>query len=117
MEACGLKQTQLYPCLFVGTKVMCICYVDDLIFWARDTADIDDVANMLINIGVDLEEEDDAAGFLGIRMEHDGVTGRLELRQIGLIDRILEALELDDGTAKGKWTPTETTDHTTSQRC
>eukprot|EP00957_Ditylum_brightwellii_P173182 13183773-Ditylum_brightwellii.AAC.1 len=64
---------------------------------------------MLINIGVDLEEEDDAAGFLGVRMEHDGVTGRLELRQVGLIDRILEALGLDDGAAKGKWTPTETT--------
>ncbi len=32
MEAYGLKQIQLDPCLFVRTKVMCVCYVDDLIF-------------------------------------------------------------------------------------
>jgi hypothetical protein len=31
MEACGIKQCTLDPCLFIGKKVMCICYVDDLI--------------------------------------------------------------------------------------
>eukprot|EP00957_Ditylum_brightwellii_P002530 194326-Ditylum_brightwellii.AAC.1 len=62
---------------------------------------------MLINVGVDLEEEDDAAGFLGVRMEKDETTGLLELKQTGLIDRVLETLGLDDGTAKCKWTPSE----------
>ncbi|KAL7463637.1 hypothetical protein ACHAXS_003993 [Conticribra weissflogii] len=55
---------------------------------------------------VDLEEEDDAAGFLGVCMEHDPQTGLLELKQTGLIDQVIEALGLDVGTAKCKYTPT-----------
>ena len=31
MEACGMEQSTLDPCLFIGKKVTCICYVDDLI--------------------------------------------------------------------------------------
>ena len=37
----GMKQPNLDPCLFVGEKVICICYVDDLLFWARDESDTD----------------------------------------------------------------------------
>jgi hypothetical protein len=33
---CGLKQSKFDPCLFIGPNVMCIVYVDDLIFWSRD---------------------------------------------------------------------------------
>ena len=56
MNQCGLLQTQFDPCLFVGKKVMCICYVYDLIFWGCNNKDIDEVANLLISVGVDLEE-------------------------------------------------------------
>ena len=35
MEACNMPQSTLDPCLFVGDKVVCICYVDDLIFWGK----------------------------------------------------------------------------------
>ena len=42
MEACGMEST-LDPCQFIGKKVMCICYVDDLIFLALDEADIDEL--------------------------------------------------------------------------
>ena len=40
MEACGVEQSTLNPCLFISEKVMCICFVDDLIFWSLDEADI-----------------------------------------------------------------------------
>jgi hypothetical protein len=43
---------------------MCIVYVDDLIFWSCDVAKIDKVAMELCKLGVALEHEDDAAGFL-----------------------------------------------------
>ncbi len=69
MNKCGMKQTMFDPCLFVGERVMCVCYIDNLIFWSRDKRHIDKLANKLIEVGVDLEEEDDAAGFLGVRME------------------------------------------------
>ncbi len=32
LESCGLKQSRFDPCLFIGLDVMCIVYVDDLIF-------------------------------------------------------------------------------------
>ena len=36
-------------------------------------------------MGVGLEQEDDAAGFLGVRMERDEKTGLIEMKQTGLI--------------------------------
>ncbi len=36
MASCGMVQSKLDPCLFVGEKVICISYVDDLIFWTRN---------------------------------------------------------------------------------
>jgi hypothetical protein len=34
LERCGLKQSQLDPCLFIGSCVICIVYVNDLLFWS-----------------------------------------------------------------------------------
>ena len=36
LEACGLKQSKFDPCLFIEPDVMCIVYVDDLIFRSRE---------------------------------------------------------------------------------
>ncbi len=41
LESCGLKQSRFDPCLFIGPDVMCVVYVDDLIFWSCDVAKID----------------------------------------------------------------------------
>ena len=106
LETCGLEQSKFDPCLFVGEKVICVVYVDDLIFWSKDTVAINDSAMQLRELGVDLEQEDDAAGFLGVTLERDPETSLLEMKQTGLIKRIIEALGLDDG-AKGKFTPCE----------
>ena len=83
---------------------MCIVYVYDLIFWSCNIAKIDRVAMELCKLGVVLEQEDDAAGYLGVSMEHDSNTGLLKLKQTGLIERVVEALGLDDGYAQGKHT-------------
>jgi hypothetical protein len=60
----------------------------------------------LREFGVDLEQEYDAADFLGVTLERDSETGLLEMKQTGLIKRIIKALGLNDG-AKGKFTPSE----------
>ena len=64
LEACGLEQSKVDPCFFVGTKVICVVYVDDLIFWSKDRLSINDSAMQLRDLGMDLKQEDDAAGFL-----------------------------------------------------
>ena len=46
---------------------------------------INRVATALRELGVDLEKEDNAAGFLGVALDHDAQTGLLEMKQTGLI--------------------------------
>jgi hypothetical protein len=58
-------------------------------------------------LGVDLEQEDNAAGFLGVTLDCDGPPGLLKMKQTKLIKRVTEALGLDDGYAKEKHTPAE----------
>ena len=67
---------------------------------------INDSAMQLRELGMDLEQKDDAAGFLGVTLEQDPETSLLEMKQTGLIKRIIKALGLDNG-AKGKFTPSE----------
>jgi hypothetical protein len=57
------------PCLFICTKVMCICYVDDLICCTPDESGIGKLENQLIFVGVLLEHERDAARFLGVGLK------------------------------------------------
>ncbi len=34
LKSCGLEQSKFDPCLFVGSKILCVVYVDNLIFWS-----------------------------------------------------------------------------------
>ena len=79
--------------------------MDDIIFWAQDESYITDLAMMLRDKGVDLEQENDAAGFLGVTLESDKDTNILKMKQTGLIDRIISAMGLEDATPK--LTPSE----------
>jgi hypothetical protein len=76
---CDLEQSKFDPCLFIGTDVSCVVYVDDLIFWSKDVPLINGVAMVLRELGVDLEKEDNAAGFLGVTLDHDGPSSLLEM--------------------------------------
>jgi hypothetical protein len=40
-------------------------------------------------------------------LEWDSETGLLEIKQTGLIKRVIKALGLDNGLVKGKYTPSE----------
>ena len=48
--ASGVLQYNLYPYLFIGDKVICIYYTDDLIFWAKDESDIHDLSMKLCDM-------------------------------------------------------------------
>eukprot|EP00985_Skeletonema_marinoi_P022130 scaffold13940_cov215-Skeletonema_marinoi.AAC.1 len=111
MEECGIKQSCLDPCLFIGEKVVAVCYVDDILFFAKDEADIEKLMVELRNTGLLLEKESSAAGFLGVdikplKVDSDGNATELELTQCGLIDRIITKMGLDSKD-HGKATPTE----------
>ena len=60
-----------------------------------------DLSMKLRDIGVDLEQEEDAAGFMGVNLERDEEIGLLEMKQPGLIDRLISYVGIDNGMAKG----------------
>jgi hypothetical protein len=82
------------PCLYISDKVICIAYVDDCCMLAAEMSDIDQVLQKLRKLNMQLEEEDDIAGFLGVHIErtHD----RVKLTQKGLTQRIIDALQVND---------------------
>lgn len=82
------------PCLFISENVICLVYVDDSIFVSRDVKYIDEAVQRLRDEGMALEEEDDVAGFLGVLIHRNDETKTVTLTQRGLIDRILEALDV-----------------------
>ena len=106
MVACGMEVSKMDPCLFVGARVTAVAFVDDILFWSTDVAYITELGIKLREQGLLLEEEDDAAGFLGVEMSRTE-EGFMEMKQTGLIDRILEALGLDSKLATNKWTSAE----------
>ena len=69
IEESGLKQSEFDPCIFIVDKGTCVMYVDDLIFWAKEEDDIHDLAMKLRELGVDLEQYDDATGFPWVTLE------------------------------------------------
>ena len=85
----------------------CIVYVDYIILWDRNEDDIHNLAMHLRDLGDDLEQEYDNAGFLGVTLEQEINTGLLDMKQTGLIPRVIEAIGLEDGMGKGKFTPSE----------
>jgi hypothetical protein len=83
-------------------QVICLCYVDDCLFFAQDGKDIDAVIESLRRpepMKFDLNIEDNVAGFLGILMQKKE-DSLIELIQTGLIDQILKVMGLDDSHVK-----------------
>ncbi len=87
--------------------MICVVYGNDLIFWSKDVLQINQVAMKLRKLGVDLEQDNSVAGFLGVILDCDASTNLLEMKQTGLMKRVIKALGLGDGYAKGKHTPAE----------
>ena len=72
LEQRGFNQSKIDPCLFYSDTVICLVYVDNCWFSARDMKDIDKTISDLQRPANKehkefvLDEEDDVAGFLGI---------------------------------------------------
>ena len=78
-------------------------FVDALIFLAKNEDYIYDITMILRELGIDLDQEDDADGFLWVTLDCDEDTLLLKIKQVRLIKRVTETLVLDNGMAKGKF--------------
>ena len=57
-----MSQSKFDPWLFIGEMV------NYLLFWSKDEV-IHDLAVLFCQSGIDLEQKDDAVGFLGVKIE------------------------------------------------
>jgi hypothetical protein len=89
LEAVGFESaTDVDPCLFISDKVICLVFVDDTLLYSPKAEYIDEVLQQLKDHDMDLEVEDDVAGFLGVHIERNEAKGEITLTQKGLIQRI-----------------------------
>jgi len=89
----GFEQSEADPCLFLTDKVIALVYVDDTLFFSRDDAEITAVIKGLRDLQMELEEESDVAGFLGVHIDRRP-DDTIKLTQPGLTQRIVEALNI-----------------------
>jgi len=65
----GFKQSEVDPCLFISEKVTCLVYVDDTLFFSAYVSDIDMILEKRKGLKIELNVEDDVAGFLGVLIQ------------------------------------------------
>ena len=84
--------------------MVAVVWVDDMLWFARDEADIDAVIESL-KADFELKVEGDVSSFLGMEIINN-LDGSFELRQSGLIKRILSAMGMEE--CKSTRTPANT---------
>jgi len=73
---------------FISERFICLVYVDDTLFVSTNVSDIDMVLEKLRELKMELNVEEDVAGFLGVLIKKLDER-KIELTQTGLIKRIL----------------------------
>jgi hypothetical protein len=109
LEKHGVKQSKCDPCLFIGKSVIVIVYVDDLLLYARDERQIDDLIAKLKEDKIWIRKEGSTEGFLGVDISPTSSNGAFTLTQAGLTTRVIEALGLHAEWTGSKETPADVT--------
>jgi hypothetical protein len=101
LHALGYEQSQHDQCMFINRsrKAIVLVYCDDCLCVAHDDSTLDSLIGGLRKQGLILDEQsmaDDVYAYLGIEVNMHGDV--VELRQVGLIDKILRAVDMDGPT-------------------
>jgi hypothetical protein len=78
------------PCLYILDKVICLAYVDNCVLLASKMSDIKEALHKLRSLKMELEEEDNLAGFLGVHIEQ--TCDHVKLTQKGLTQQFINVL-------------------------
>eukprot|EP00978_Attheya_sp_CCMP212_P017705 scaffold47492_cov71-Attheya_sp.AAC.1 len=107
LEQVGCKQSMFDPCLFISDKVLVVTWVDNLLIYLPNDDWINELLKEWNNVDLEIVREGDTAGFLGVDIQCDTKTGTVEMDQSGLINRIIQALGLEDAECRKVQTPAE----------
>eukprot|EP00957_Ditylum_brightwellii_P210098 15364571-Ditylum_brightwellii.AAC.1 len=101
LENIGMKTCEHELCIFVTSKVICLVYVDDCLFFAKKDSNITELLEQIKKHGLKHNVEEDAGEFLGVTVKRFG--SKIQLLQTGLNNKIALALEIQD--SKQAFTP------------
>jgi hypothetical protein len=91
----GLQQSKHDPCLLYRKDLIVICYVDDLGLQSPNEEVIDQLIKNLQDKGFELTREGSFTEYLGIQYNNKE-DGTIEMTQEGLINKVIEATEMQD---------------------
>jgi hypothetical protein len=94
----GFRPSPIDPCLWICDNCIIVLYVDDCLLFAPDDATIDTIVNTLSQTFC-IGSQGSIQDFLGLRLTTDS-DGALHLKQEGLIQSILQDLNLSQSHAK-----------------
>ena len=108
LEDRGFVMSKVDPCLFISKDIVCICYVDDCLFFAHKQEKLDELLKSFKEDGDEynweLKVEGSVSEYLGIEI-HKTSEGGYQFLQNGLTIKILEATKMMD--CNTKYTPTK----------
>ena len=97
----GFKQSEHDPCLYIKKNIVCVIYVDDTLFFAKDQSIIDTHIDALKGLDFDLTDEGDVDAFLGVKVDQQ-IDSSLKMSQPDLIQRIIALVGLDSSSKMHK---------------
>lgn len=110
LESCGLKEMETEPCVFVGDKVIIICYVDDLLIFAENQDIVDNLYRTLEK-QFRVKDLGRPTRFLGLNITYNS-DRRISFSQEQLVNKLLEETGMDGSKPVGspidEWTFTKT---------
>jgi hypothetical protein len=90
LELIGFRtQEDLDPCLFISDKVICLVYVVDNLFFSPKEEYINAVIQQLRDNKMEVEDEGEVAGFLGVHISRRPCNKKVMLTQEGLFKHII----------------------------
>jgi hypothetical protein len=94
LEKHGVMQSRCDPCLFIGSNIIFIVYVDGILLYSRHMSTIDSLIDKLKKDDIWIRKEGSKERFLGVDISDRKDDGSFNLTQTGLIKRVIEALGL-----------------------
>jgi hypothetical protein len=95
LESRKFAPSKLDPCLFIHQDMVCLVYVDDCLFFAKDSTTIDAMIKSL-KADFRLEEEGEVSAFLGIDITNLPNGGGFKLLQRGLKHKVIDYVGLSN---------------------
>ena len=98
------------PCLWIRHDCIICQYVDDCLIFANTDQTIDSFIHQMRQAGYLLKDEGTVENFLGINIDHSASTrGKkvFEMKQTGLIETVMDELNLNTDRCKLHNTPSD----------